>query len=69
MSHQCPADGCAEVVPDEMLFCRRDWYRVPRPLRAAVLRAYAGGEGLGSEELSHAQDAAIRAVNRSEVTP
>lgn len=65
VSHQCPADGCAEVVPDQLLFCRKDWYLVPRPIRDAVTRAYAGGEGLGTDALRHAQDAAVGAVNRS----
>jgi hypothetical protein len=64
MSHTCPARGCKVVVPDELLMCRADWYRVPRPLRTAVLRAYAGGRGLGTGALLHAQEAAIRAVNR-----
>ena len=64
MSHRCPARGCEAVVSDVHLMCRTDWYRVPRPLRIAVLRAYADGRGLRTEELRHAQDAAIRAVNR-----
>lgn len=63
MSHRCPARGCGAVVSDVHLMCRADWYRVPRPLRIAVLRAYADGKGLGSEPLRRAQDAAIRAVN------
>jgi hypothetical protein len=67
MSHRCPARGCDTVVDDSKLMCRADWYRVPRPLRTAVTRAYAGGAGLGSEALRHAQDLAIRAVNRREV--
>jgi hypothetical protein len=54
-------------VDDSKLMCRADWYRVPRPLRNAVPRACAGGTGLGSEALRHAQDLAIRAVNREEV--
>jgi hypothetical protein len=64
MSHRCPARGCGTVVDDSKLMYRPDWYRVPRPLRNAVLRAYAGGAGLGSEALRHAQDLAIRAVSR-----
>lgn len=65
MSHRCPARGCEAVVDDARLMCREDWYRVPRPLRNAVTFAYAGGRGLGTEALRHAQDAAIRAVNRA----
>ena len=64
MSHRCPANGCAAVVSDVHLMCSTDWYRVPRPLRIAVLRAYSDGGGLGSEALRCAQAAAIRAVNR-----
>jgi hypothetical protein len=64
VSHRCPARGCGTVVDDTKLMCRADWYLVPRPLRNAVLRAYAGGAGLGSAALCHAQDLAIRAVNR-----
>ena len=63
MSHKCPARHCDVIIPDALLFCRADWYRVPRLLRAEVTRAYAGGRGLGSGELRHAQAAAIRAVN------
>lgn len=64
MSHRCPACGCEAVVDDTKLMCRADWYRVPRPIRNAVNRAYAGGMGLGTEALFRAQQAAIRAVNR-----
>ena len=64
MSHRCPARGCEAIVSDVHLMCRTDWYRVPQPFRIAVLKAYALGGGQGSEALRHAQDAAIRAVNR-----
>jgi hypothetical protein len=64
MSHRCPARACQAVVSDVHLMCRDDWYRVPRPLRIAVLRAYADGKGLGSDALRKVQAAAIRAVNR-----
>jgi hypothetical protein len=63
MSHRCPARGCEIVVSDAHLMCRDDWYRVPRPLRIAVLRAYTDS-GVGSDPLRRAQAAAIRAVNR-----
>lgn len=64
MSHRCPARGCQAVVSDVHLMCREDWYRIPRPIRIAVLRAYADGKGLGSEALARAQQAAVRAVSR-----
>jgi hypothetical protein len=63
MSHRCPARHCETIVSDVHLMCRTDWYRVPRPLRIAVLRAYADSR-VGSEALRRAQHAAIRAVNR-----
>lgn len=69
MSHPCPARGCQAVIGDELLMCRTDWYRVPRPLRAAVLRTYAGGRGLGTTALLRAQQAAIRSVNRQTRQP
>ena len=71
MSHSCPARGCDADVDDARLMCRDDWYRVPRPLRSAVNRAYSGGRGLGTAALLRAQQAAIQAVNRNpgEATP
>ena len=64
MSHRCPAHGCEVIVSDVHLMCPADWYRVPRPLRVAVLPAYLDGKGAGSEALRSALAAAVRAVNR-----
>lgn len=63
MSHQCPRNGCARVVPDSRLMCAADWRQVPKPLQRAVYATYNRGKGLGSPQLLAAQDAAIRAVN------
>jgi hypothetical protein len=64
MSHQCPANGCGQTMPDHMLMCRPHWYMTPRPLRTAVWDAYRDGAGVGTPELARAQDLAIDAVNR-----
>jgi hypothetical protein len=64
-THKCPADGCTKRVPADMLMCARDWYRVPRPLRAAIWRAWDHGEGAGSRAHTAAIHAAIEAVNRA----
>jgi hypothetical protein len=70
MTHHCPAVGCTVTdVPDTHLFCREDWPRVPKPLRQAVIRAYARGAGRGSPALLAAQQAAIRALNRDAKPP
>lgn len=63
-SHKCPREGCEIRVEPGKLACRSDWYRVPRALRWAVLRAWRGGQGAGSPEHRHAMVAAIRAMNR-----
>lgn len=64
MSHECPALECKRRVGDDMLMCRADWYRVPKPLRDAVWAAWRNGAGAGSPEHTAAITAAIRAVNR-----
>jgi hypothetical protein len=67
MSHQCPAPECDKTIADDsMLMCSRDWYRVPKPLRTAVWRAYANGAGLGSPALHRAQQVAIMSLSRTE---
>lgn len=58
--HPCFAPDCAELVRDDLLMCRRHWYRVPLHLRRAVWAAYRGpGPGSG------AHTAAIMAARRS----
>lgn len=50
MAHQCPAPGCTIQVPDNMLACRHDWYRLPKPIRSAIWAAWDNGAGEGSPE-------------------
>jgi len=64
-THECPARNCTKRVEAGRLMCRDDWYRVPRPLRAAVWRAWDYGAGAGSEAHTAAIMAAIAAVNRA----
>lgn len=65
MTHLCPARRCPREVPDHLLMCGPHWRLVPAPLGRAVYAAYDHGGGLGSAELTAAQDAAIRAANRA----
>lgn len=65
MTHLCPARKCPREVPDHLLMCGIHWRMVPAPLGRAVYAAYDHGAGLGSAELTAAQDAAIRAANRA----
>ncbi len=64
MSHECPAEGCTRAVSVSMLMCRPHWYMVPKPLRNAVLAAWADGGGQGSTAHRAAILLAIEAVNR-----
>ncbi len=64
-SHTCPADGCGKQVPEHMLMCSSDWYRVPKALRNAVWGAWRNGMGAGSPEHTAAIQAAVKAVNRA----
>lgn len=49
MSHTCPAPECGASVPDSMLACAPDWFRLPKGLRNRITVAWAGGEGRGSD--------------------
>ncbi len=69
MSHECPAAGCSRTVPDHMLMCRTDWYRVPPALRDDVWHAWRNGAGAGSADHRAAMVAAIQAVNESKGKP
>lgn len=52
MPHVCPNPPCKAQVSDNMLACRKDWYRLPRSLRNRIWVAWAEGEGAGSPEHS-----------------
>ena len=60
MSHVCPGAGCKAEVPADMLACPRHWYSLPAAVRAAVWRAWRGGEGAGSEAHRAAVEYALR---------
>lgn len=60
--HQCPVSACRKLLPPSKLMCLGHWRMVPRAFQDAVYAAYDQGAGIGSEELAHAQDAAIQAV-------
>lgn len=65
-THRCPAWHCPRDVPDERLMCPLHWRLVPGPLQRAVNNAYYDpAAGVGSQALRAAQQAAIRAVNRT----
>jgi hypothetical protein len=65
MTHRCPARRCPREVPDHLLACGTHWRLVPAPLARAVYAAYDHGDGIGTPELTAAQSAAIRAMNRA----
>lgn len=44
MSHACHAHDCTLEVPPRMLFCRRHWYSLRKPLRDAIWREYRAGQ-------------------------
>lgn len=60
--HQCPVQGCQELVNRAQLMCPRHWYRAPIRLRKAVWRAWRTAPG--SAEHLDACAAAIAAVER-----
>lgn len=64
-SHECPRNGCTRSVPQRMLMCRNDWFKVPKHLRDAVWDAYYG-PGPGSSEHNQAIHDAIQSVNAPE---
>lgn len=57
--HTCPNPPCEAKVPDNMLACRRDWYRLPQGIRNRVWAAWQDGEGAGSDEHNAALHEAI----------
>jgi hypothetical protein len=65
MDHKCPAPGCERGVDGDMLACSTDWYRVPKPLRDAVWRAWRRGAGRGSTEHTKAIGLAIDWLQRN----
>lgn len=60
--HQCPVEGCRQLLPNAKLMCFDHWRKVPKALQEAVYAAYDDGAGVGTDALAVAQDAAIQAV-------
>jgi hypothetical protein len=48
-----------------MLMCPQHWHQVPKPIRAAVWRAWRRGAGAGTPAHRAAMTAAIAAVGRA----
>jgi hypothetical protein len=65
VTHQCPGPECAEEVGLSVLMCSRCWYLVPKPVRAAVWRAWRRGAGAGTPAHRAAMVAAMAAVSRA----
>jgi hypothetical protein len=42
--HRCHFVGCGQVVPPEMLGCKRHWFMVPVGMRKRVLASYTAGQ-------------------------
>ena len=43
-AHDCHWPGCGKQVPPAMWGCRPHWFRLPRPIRDAIWRAYRIGQ-------------------------
>jgi hypothetical protein len=65
MTHECPGPACAAEVDSSMLMCPGGWYQVPKPVRAAVGRAWRRGAGAGTPAHRAAMTAATAAVSRA----
>jgi hypothetical protein len=62
MKHQCPADGCTQMLPRHLLFCAYHWHRVPFDLRRQVYAAWGNYEKDPRTYLAVRQEA-VDAVN------
>ncbi len=63
-THLCPVRQCRHRVPAGKRMCPGHWRKLPAPVRAAVLRAWADGRGQGSNAHTAAVLAAIKIANR-----
>lgn len=43
-SHGCHWTGCTRQCPPAMWGCKEHWFKLPKPLRDAVWRAYVPGQ-------------------------
>ena len=58
--HRCHWPGCSRVVPPAMWGCRAHWFKLPKPIRDAIWRAYEPGQ-----EITKAPSAAYREAART----
>lgn len=42
--HGCPAQGCSNTVPREMLACRSHWFSLPPDLRGRISETWRNGD-------------------------
>jgi len=68
VTHQCPGPLCDAQVGPSMLMCPGCWRQVPKPIQAAVWRAWRRGVGAGTPAHRAAVRLAVAAVRR-EVIP
>jgi hypothetical protein len=60
--HACPIASClVTTLPFGILLCNAHWHRVPRELRAALIRAWNGGHP--DQSYPSLRQAAIDAVD------
>ena len=43
-AHTCHWPGCAKQVPPSMWGCAPHWFKIPKPLRDRIWRAYRPGQ-------------------------
>ncbi len=65
MTHECPGPGRAKEVDSSMLMYPACWCQVPKPIRAAVWRAWRRGAGARTPAHRAAMSAAITVVSRA----
>jgi hypothetical protein len=56
---RCPVPGCGEEIDRTRLMCRRDWYRLRKPLQDQVWRTWRSGQAAAGPE--H-QKAVLKAI-------
>ena len=64
MTHECPGPACTERVDPSRLLCPSCWAQVPKPICAAVWRAWRRGAGAGTPAHRAAIRLAVAAVRR-----
>lgn len=57
----CPVPGCEARHRRDMLMCRSHWFKIPKPLRDELWRAYRN-EGVMSAAYQSAREECIKAA-------